>query len=133
MAENMTNASEDKGLVGNADGIIGGWTKHFITKTENGFICKKGEDVNIYIWIFIILYIYPLGTTFDQCTVDADYFTSQKSCKNSSSSGFDKDIINKDLPMIDVFLNKDKRKDLLLMEAVMRYRVYIHIYTYIVE
>ena len=52
--------------------------------------------------------------------MDAEYFKSEKSCQNSSSTGFDKEIINKDLPMIDVFLNKEKRRNLLLMEEVMR-------------
>ena len=63
---------------------------------------------------------FLLGITNDQCSVDAEYFTSEKSCQNSSSSGFDKEIISEDLPMIDVFLNKEKRKNLLLMEEVMR-------------
>ena len=65
-------------------------------------------------------YTLLLGFTNDQCSLDAEYFTSEKSCQNSSTTGFDKEIINEDLPMIDVFLNKDKRKDLLLMEEVMR-------------
>ena len=58
------------------------------------------------------------GITKNQCSVDAEYFTREKSCQTSSSSGFNKEIINKDL--IDVFLNKEKRKNLLLMEEVMR-------------
>lgn len=65
--------------------------------------------------------MFLLGTTKDQCALEAEYFTSEKSCQNSSSSGFDKEIISKDLPMIDVFLNKEKRNNLLLMEEVMRF------------
>ena len=71
-------------------------------------------------FIFTMIYLILSGTTKDQCSLEAEYFTSEKSCQNSSSSGFDKEIISKDLPMIDVFLNKDKRNDLLLMEEVMR-------------
>ena len=67
-----------------------------------------------------LIYTFLLGITNNQCSVDAEYFTSEKSCQNSSSSGFDKEIISEDLPMIDVFLNKEKRKNLLLMEEVMR-------------
>ena len=112
--------TSNMGLVGNTNGS---WERRSTSETLNEFICKKGlwlSAMNGFLITKTQTFTLLLGITNDQCSVDAEYFTSEKSCQNSSSSGFDKEIISEDLPMIDVFLNKDKRKDLLLMEEVMR-------------
>ena len=58
--------------------------------------------------------------TVDQCTLDAEAFTETATCEETPSSGFDKSVITPGLPMIDVFLNKTKRANLVLMEEIMK-------------
>ena len=60
------------------------------------------------------------GITVDQCSLNAESFSKKPTCEENSEIGLNKSDVDTNLPTLDIFLNKTKRANLDLMEAVMR-------------
>ena len=75
--------------------------------------------------ILALYFLYKLIISETKCNLNTDQssFTSEKKCDKDLTGGIlnaQNDSSSADLPLIDVFLNKEKRKDLNATEKVMK-------------